>query len=170
MNELRELLLRAPALTLAVAESVTAGRLQSAISSRSGASDYFVGGLTAYRIDQKVKLLGVDRAKAEAVDCVSAEIAGQMAQGACALFGATVALSTTGYAEPAPERGVERPFAWWGLARPLGDGRFLIETGRIEPDVGMSRTDAQEAIAAAALTELLRHLRELRSPAGSPLF
>jgi nicotinamide-nucleotide amidase len=85
---------------LAVAESVTVGRLQSMIGAVSGASTFFLGGLTAYNIEQKVRLLGVERAHAELVDCVSPQVAAEMVIGASRIFQADIGLATTGYAEP----------------------------------------------------------------------
>ena len=76
-----------PAWTLAVAESLTSGRLQAAIGERSGASDYFLGGLTAYTIDQKVTHLGVDRDEADRTNAVSEKVADEMVLGVCRLFG-----------------------------------------------------------------------------------
>ena len=64
-DPLRNLMIARPPLTLAVAESLTSGHLQAAIGARSGASDFFLGGITAYSIDQKVTHLGVDRDEAE---------------------------------------------------------------------------------------------------------
>ncbi len=61
MIELKPLLLQAPRLSLAVAESLTCGQVQARIGAVSGASDYFLGGVTAYSLDEKVRLLGVNR-------------------------------------------------------------------------------------------------------------
>jgi len=160
-HELKPLLLRPPRLTLAVAESLTCGHLQAAIGAISGASDFFLGGLTAYSIAQKVRHLGVDRAAAEAVNAVSAEVAEQMARGACALFGSDLALATTGYAEPAPERGVTAPVAFWALAHRRADNSVGLRHGAIEQP-GAARTAMQAAVTAAALAALLGYLRELR--------
>lgn len=99
-------------LKIAVVESVTGGQLQAAMTSVSGASKYFVGGVTAYNIDQKVKLLGVDREHAASVNCVSAEVAQQMLAGVLVMFDADFAVATTGYAEPWPEASVAEPFAY----------------------------------------------------------
>lgn len=63
--ELKALLLAEPKLTLAVAESLTAGNVQAQIAGVSGASGYFLGGVTAYSIEEKVRLLGVNRAGAK---------------------------------------------------------------------------------------------------------
>lgn len=67
-------------LTLATAESVTVGHLQASIAGVSGASSFFQGGITAYTVDQKVQLLGIDRRHADEVDCVSERVAAEMAQ------------------------------------------------------------------------------------------
>ncbi len=161
MADLRELLLRTPRLTLAVAESVTCGRVQARIGEVPGASDYFLGGLTAYTLDQKVRHLGVERALAAAVDGVSAEVAVQMARGVAALFGADVGLATTGYAEPLPGRGVTQAHAFWALAMRGVDNTWTVRTGRVACP-GLGRVAAQEAIATAALAELLALLRATR--------
>jgi nicotinamide-nucleotide amidase len=114
--ELRSRLLGPPRRTLAVAESLTGGRLQALVTGVSGASAYFLGGLTAYTIPQKTRLLGVDAAHAAEVDAVSGRVAAEMACGACRLFGADFGVATTGYAEPAPGRGVAHPGAWVAVA------------------------------------------------------
>lgn len=155
-------MLRKPRLTLAVAESLTCGRLQAAIGAISGASDFFLGGITAYSLDQKVRHLGVDRARAAPVDAVSGEVAEQMARGACALFGSDLALATTGYAEPAPARGVAHPSAYWALAHRRPDATWVIRPGAVERP-GAARVEMQEAVAAAAVAALLAYLRELRA-------
>ncbi len=85
--------------TLSIAESVTAGRVQARISSRSGASEVFVGGLTAYAVATKIQLLGVSSQEAIASNGVSEAVARQMAAGACSLFHTDVAVATTGYAD-----------------------------------------------------------------------
>ncbi|MBI3885526.1 MAG: CinA family protein [Opitutae bacterium] len=56
-TELKRLLLREPRLTLAVAESLTCGHVQARIGEAAGASGYFLGGVTAYALEEKVKLL-----------------------------------------------------------------------------------------------------------------
>ncbi len=155
-QELKSLLLREPRLTLAVAESLTCGRLQAAIGAISGASEFFLGGLTAYTLTQKVRHLGVDRARAEPVNAVSPEIAEQMARGAAAFFGSDLALATTGYAEPEP--GADRPRAFWALAHRRPDNTWILRGGAVER-LGAARVEMQEAVAAAALAALVDYLR-----------
>jgi nicotinamide-nucleotide amidase len=159
--ELKSLLLRSPRLTLAVAESLTAGHVQARVAAASGASEYFLGGVTAYSLGQKVALLGVDRAAAKKVNCVSAGVAEQMACGVCRLFGSDVGVATTGYAEPSPADGVKAPFAWWALARRGRNGKFSLRHGRVECP-GEPRAEVQKMIAGAAVAELVAWLREVR--------
>jgi len=102
-------------LRIATAESLTAGMVSSALATLSGASAYFVGGVAAYDIDAKVNLLGVDRETARDCNCVSCETVEQMAIGAQALFQADYAIATTGYAEAAPDQGVDSPLAYCAL-------------------------------------------------------
>ena len=159
--ELKELMLREPCWTLAAAESLTSGRVQARIGTVSGVSSFFLGGLTAYSLEQKVRHLGIDRVEAEACNCVSQAIAEQMARGAAALFDSDLAIATTGYAEPDPARGIEAPMAWWAVWHHLGDGRAAVRSGLIEVP-GAARTPAQDTVTAAVLGQLVEYLREVR--------
>ena len=160
--ELKPLMLANPPLTLAIAESLTVGQLQARVGAVSGASRYFIGGITAYSLAQKVKHLGVDRMAAKRVNSVSAGVAEQMARGACTLFGADIGIATTGYAEPSSDDGVVYPFAWWAVARRGSRGKFTFRHGRIEcPEC--SRVAVQEIVADAALAELVAWLQEFRA-------
>jgi len=159
--ELKDLRLRDPRLTLGVAESLTAGHVQARVAAVSGASGYFLGGITAYTLELKARYLGVDRAHATTVDCVSARVAEEMAWGACTLFGADVGVATTGYAEPSPGMGVATPYAWWAVARRNGTGKPRLRHGRVECP-GAKRIEVQEIVAEAALAELVAWVREAR--------
>lgn len=159
--ELKILMLAEPRLTLAAAESLTAGNVQARIASVSGSSGYFLGGLTAYSIDEKVKLLGVNRAAAKRVNCVSARVAEEMAAGVAKLFGADLAVATTGFAEPSAADGVEAPMAWWAVAHRRSGRGVKIFSGRVECP-GEPRVAVQQIVAEAVLAELVAYLRELR--------
>jgi nicotinamide-nucleotide amidase len=156
-EQLKPLMLRKPKLTLAVAESLTAGHLQSQIAAVSGASGYFLGGVTAYTLRQKVKILGVNAAHAKRVNCVSQRVAVEMAHGVMQLFGADLAAATTGYAEPDRAAGVKAPMAWWAICQRLPNGRLAIESGTVEVP-GASRTEAQARIARDVLGMLVAHV------------
>jgi len=159
--ELKELLLRKPELTLAAAESLTAGHVQARIASVSGASGYFLGGITAYSLNQKVRHLGVDRAHARRVNCVSQRVAVEMAEGACALFGADLAIATTGYAEPSPAEKITAPMAWWAVCHRRRGGKSVVISGMIELP-GADRVAVQERVAGEVIGALAAYLRELR--------
>ena len=162
MKALKELMLGPPPLTLAVAESLTCGRLQARIGEISGASTFFAGGITAYSLEQKVRQLGVNRAAARKVNCVSVSVADEMARGVCRSFRSDLGVATTGYAEPSPGEGVTEPFAWWALAH-RRKGRFIaVRSGRVECP-GAKRVDVQTMVADAVLAELIAYLRTLIS-------
>lgn len=86
--------------TVAVAESVTSGFLQLAFSQMPNASLFYRGGVTAYALSEKVKLLQVDKQEAEEFDCVSENIAQTMALNVARLFETDWSIATTGYCTP----------------------------------------------------------------------
>ncbi|MDI6774278.1 MAG: CinA family protein [Verrucomicrobiota bacterium] len=87
-------------LTLAVAESCTGGLIGQRITSVSGSSAYFRGGIVAYANDLKRKLLGVPAALLQAQGAVSRAVAAAMAAGVRTRCGADVSLAITGIAGP----------------------------------------------------------------------
>lgn len=93
-------LLRARGETLAVAESLTGGMMASELTETAGASDFFVGGAVVYTSRAKSEVLGVDETIIAGPGPVSEEAAAALAQGAARLFGADLALGTTGVAGP----------------------------------------------------------------------
>ncbi len=169
LADLPALLLGPPKLTLAVAESITCGRMQAAIGGVSGASDYFLGGITAYAIDQKVRHLGVDAALAERDRAVSAAVAAAMAIGACQLFGSDLAVATTGYAEAAPAAGFPDPGAFWAVAKRAGSAPSVVRHGLFK-GVGLGRVAMQEAVVAEALTGLVDVLALFRAAQDASKF
>jgi nicotinamide-nucleotide amidase len=161
MNELKSLMLVSPPLTLSAAESLTCGRVQARVGEISGASNFFLGGITAYALDAKVRQLGVGRVAARRMNCVSLAVAEQMARGACALFGSDVAVATTGYAEPSLKDDVSDPFAWWAIAHRRRGKTAAVRGGRVECP-GATRVDVQMFVADAVLAELVAYLNEFR--------
>ncbi len=161
--DLKRLMLGPPRWTLAAAESLTCGRVQARVGELSGASTFFLGGITAYGLEQKVRNLGVDRGEAERANCVSALVAEQMACGVCRLFDSDLGIATTGYAEPAPGHGVSEPFAWWAFAhRAPGGKEFLAVKGRRIECPGATRIEVQSRVADAILQQLLQYLEQAR--------
>ena len=86
--------------TLSTAESCTSGRIAAEITSVSGSSAYFQGGLIAYQNEVKIRMLGVRAKTIDTCDVVSEEVVREMVRGACRLFGTDYAIATTGYAGP----------------------------------------------------------------------
>lgn len=101
--------------TIAVAESVTAGQLQTSLSLADSAMDFFQGGITAYNIGQKSKHLGIDPIHAIHMDCVSEQIASAMAKEVAHLFNCHWGIGITGYASPVPEKNIEELFACFAI-------------------------------------------------------
>ena len=86
--------------TICTAESCTGGLIANRLTDVPGSSAYFLGGLVAYTNDIKMAQLGVKKVDLIKYGAVSEPVAGQMAEGARQLLGATYGLSTTGIAGP----------------------------------------------------------------------
>lgn len=106
----------AAGMTLSTAESLTGGALAATIVDVPGASAVFYGGVVAYQNSVKVLSLGVSSELLDNVGAVDAEVARQMALGACRATGASVGLSTTGVAGPEPHQGKKVGRVYLGLA------------------------------------------------------
>ncbi|OGR85917.1 MAG: hypothetical protein A3J74_11375, partial [Elusimicrobia bacterium RIFCSPHIGHO2_02_FULL_57_9] len=92
--------LKAEAMTLAAAESCTAGMLAARITAVPGSSDYFLGGVVAYSNDLKMSLLNVAASTLAKHGAVSGQCSEEMAEGVRRLCGASLGLSITGIAGP----------------------------------------------------------------------
>lgn len=86
--------------TVAVAESCTGGLIGAELTSLSGSSAYFQGGILSYSDEVKQRELGVSNQSLEQYGAVSEQVAQEMAQGAYQRFGVHVAVSVTGIAGP----------------------------------------------------------------------
>lgn len=102
-NEIQEILkelLTQKKLSLSLAESCTGGELARLITSVSGSSAYFVGGIIPYDYQKKIDILGVSATTISEKTVVSAEVAEEMSLGCQNLFKTDIALSTTGVSGP----------------------------------------------------------------------
>ncbi len=86
--------------SIATAESCTAGFLAAKITSIAGASSFFKGGIIAYQNDVKINLLGVSKSVIKEKTEVCAEVVQQMAEGVRNKFSADFSVATSGYAGP----------------------------------------------------------------------
>ncbi len=93
-------ILKAQNATLATAESCTGGLIAHRITSISGSSAYFMGGVVAYSNEQKTNLLGVKPETLAAHGAVSEATVIEMVQGAIKNINVNYALSISGIAGP----------------------------------------------------------------------
>ena len=93
-------LLSQKGLTLSTAESCTGGKISEIITSISGSSNYFRGGVVSYATDTKVSLLGVKQTTIDAFSVVSTQVAEEMALGVQKVLSSDFAVATTGNAGP----------------------------------------------------------------------
>jgi len=136
---------------VACAESCTSGLIAQALADAPGASDWFLGGIVTYHRQAK-SLLGVGPGPV-----VTCSVADQMAVGAARLFGADLAVSTTGAAGPASLDGAPPGTVVIGW---YVDGDHGAEIHHIEGD----RHTVCQVAARQALHTLTARLLTLRSP------
>ncbi|WP_265131463.1 CinA family nicotinamide mononucleotide deamidase-related protein [Chryseobacterium oranimense] len=87
-------------LTISTAESCTGGELAKMITSNSGSSKHFIGGIVPYATDKKIEILKVSKETVDQFTVVSEQVASEMAKGCQELFDTDISLSTTGVAGP----------------------------------------------------------------------
>jgi nicotinamide-nucleotide amidase len=97
-------------LSIATAESLTAGLVSASIADVPGCSVVFRGGVVAYATDVKGSVLGLSADELEHV--VSERVAAELARQACRLLDADLGISTTGVAGPDPLDGQEPGSVW----------------------------------------------------------
>ncbi|TXF77586.1 CinA family nicotinamide mononucleotide deamidase-related protein [Chryseobacterium sp.] len=100
IQEIMKEILKDKKMTLSVAESCTGGELSRLITSVSGSSAYFLGGVIPYDYHKKIEILGVSEKTVREKTVVSEEVAQEMSLGCQKLFGSDISLSTTGVAGP----------------------------------------------------------------------
>jgi nicotinamide-nucleotide amidase len=91
--------------TVAVAESLTGGRIAAELSGQPGSSDFFAGSLVCYTTASKAAVALVPEELLERRGPVSEEVAGALATGAAARFDAALGLGATGVAGPGAHDG-----------------------------------------------------------------
>lgn len=112
-------LLRGRGWRLAVAESCTGGLIGHRITNIPGSSTYYMGSVTAYAYEAKVRLLNVKWRTLEKFGAVSEEVALEMALGVRRALAADVGVSVTGIAGPGggtPDKPIG--LTWVGLSTP----------------------------------------------------
>lgn len=87
-------------LTIATAESLTAGLLSSKLAEIDGASKVFKGGIVAYQNEVKENILNIDSKTIDKYSSVSPEVAILMAENVRKKLKTDLGVSTTGVAGP----------------------------------------------------------------------
>ncbi|MGP0223817.1 MULTISPECIES: CinA family protein [unclassified Paenarthrobacter] len=141
-------------LTVATAESLTAGMVAAALAGTPGASGMLQGGVVAYQNSVKADVLGVSRTLLDAVGSVDGGVAAAMAEGARRACGADIGISTTGVAGPEPHDGKKVGTVFIGVAAPEGAEAF-------EYAFSGDRQSIREQACSSALARLLDTLEGL---------
>jgi PncC family amidohydrolase len=137
-------------ITIATAESCSAGRLAQALAKTEGASKHYLGGVVAYTKEMKERMLGIPPQLLQEGTAVCGPVAEAMAIGILLRSRATVAVSITGVAGPdKDEDGNPVGLVYCGVARNNDSRRHVRLQCQGTPD----------AIVEEACVEALRLLR-----------
>jgi nicotinamide-nucleotide amidase len=156
--------LRAQHLTLATAESCTAGGVAYAVTMTPGSSLWFDRGFITYANESKLQVLGVAPAYLRDFGAVSEPVARAMALGALTQSAAQVAVAVTGVAGP-DGGSVAKPvgtvcFAWAIRRDPAQAAWVKTQTRRFEGDRASVRTQSI-VLALETLVELLTQRQDV---------
>ena len=145
-------LLKEKGLTLATAESCTAGYISKRITDVPGSSSVFLMGVTTYSNQSKTNELSVDAELIRQYGAVSAPVAAAMANGVRKKSGADIGISITGIAGPDSD-GTDKPvgLSYIGLADK--DKVYVIESRK-------GSDHDREYIRYASASEAINMLRE----------
>lgn len=110
-------------MTIAAAESLTAGLFLAELAEISGAGQVVHGGVVTYSVKAKVDQLGIDPDLIEERGVVSQEVAEAMAVAVRKKFGATIGVGLTGVAGPDDQDGLPAGTVWMGFSI---DGRPVV--------------------------------------------
>ena len=142
--------------TIATAESCTGGLIGAALTSVSGSSSCFIGGMLTYSNELKQSLLGVPEKLIERSGAVSRDVALVMAMESARRMGATFSLATTGIAGPGGGT-AEKPVGtvWIGLCNAGGPQPLVLARQFRFPG---TRDQVRDRTVKAALQILRLHL------------
>jgi nicotinamide-nucleotide amidase len=138
-------------LTVATAESLTAGMVAAVLADTPGASGMLQGGVVSYQNSVKADVLGVPRDLLDTVGAVDGKVAEAMAEGARRICGADIGVATTGVAGPEPHGGKDVGSVYIGVATAEGSTAY-------EYSFEGNRQEVRGQACAAALERLLEAL------------
>ena len=138
-------------LTLATAESCTAGNIAAVITAIPGSSRFYKGGIVAYNNDVKINLLGVSPQTLEEKGAVSEEAVIEMVKGAMKSMNSDCAVATSGVAGPTGGT-PENPVGSVWIAAGMKD---KIITQKVTGDEGRKRNIEKATLNALQLLQKL---------------
>ncbi|MBC2681725.1 nicotinamide-nucleotide amidohydrolase family protein [Corynebacterium sp. 4HC-13] len=155
-------LCRAKGLTVATAESLTAGLCAATITDIPGASSVLRGGLVVYATELKHDLAGVSASLLKQVGAVDPGVAIELAAGAARRCGADLGLGLTGVAGPDPQDGHPVGDVFIGVSY-RGEGGVYTMCASQRAD-SMDSESARQVIRLQAVNEaLVAALRTIKS-------
>ena len=135
-------------LTLSVAESCTSGLISHYITSRSGASAFFAGGIVSYSEKIKKNVLGISDETIHNHGVVSMETAIEMAERVRLILKTDLSVSTTGNLGPDVLEGKEIGLIYIAASK---EGKTVSRELRLQGD----RSENKELAALAGLKLLI---------------
>ena len=138
--------------SVALAESLTGGKISCHLGAAPDSSDWFAGCVVAYTSDVKRRVLGVPEGPV-----VSKESAAAMAEGVADLLGSDVAVAVTGVGGPEEQDGEPPGTVWFGICN-RGEVTTELQRWDGEPEDVLGQTTVH------ALTLLERALQEGSAP------
>ncbi|MGE8204009.1 competence/damage-inducible protein A [Heyndrickxia sp. NPDC080065] len=115
-------------LTIACAESLTAGQFQSEMASYPGVSSILKGGVVCYTNEAKQKMVNVKKETIQQFGAVSKETAKELAENILLSLDSDIGISFTGVAGPDTLEGKPAGTVWIGIARKNHETKtFLLE-------------------------------------------
>lgn len=138
-------------LTIATAESCTAGLLAGRLTDRAGSSAYVQGGLVVYSNQAKHDLAGVPLELIDRVGAVSEEVASALAAGARERLHADIGVGITGIAGP----------GGGSVDKPVGTVHFSVSSASTSVDRKIRVPGDREAVRARSVTIALHLVRLL---------
>lgn len=142
-------------LTIAAAESLTAGLFTSELANVPGISTSLKGGVVVYDKKAKIEQLNIPEALLSQYGVVSAECAAALAVHVKQKFSCSIGVGLTGVAGPDVHEGEEAGTVWIGLALPDEQ----VKTYRLQ--LSGSRNTNRNRTARFALYYLIKHLQSI---------
>ncbi|WOV86055.1 competence/damage-inducible protein A [Sporosarcina oncorhynchi] len=151
-------LLRERRLTIAAAESLTAGLFMSELANEPGISSSLIGGIVVYNEKTKVEQLNIPMELLEEFGVVSGECASALASQVKRKFASDIGIGLTGAAGPDPHDGEPMGTVWVGISI----GNAPIKTFKLQ--LSGSRNANRKRAANFALYYLILELQNADLP------